>query len=147
MKSIMADIYHQFLINSQIEAVFQAISEPKGLDVWWTKQSAGKPGLGATFELYFSPKHDWRARVTVFKPSLDFQLEMELADPDWMGSRIGFNLSAENGKTSVRFRHTGWPGIDDHYRISCYCWAMYLRLLKRYVEFGEVVPYEERLEV
>jgi hypothetical protein len=24
---------------------------------------------------------------------------------------------------------------------------MYLRLLKRYVEFGEVVPYEDRLEV
>jgi len=29
---------------------------------------------------------------------------------------------------------------------SCYCWAMYLRLLARHVERGEVVPYEARLD-
>ena len=33
-----------------------------------------------------------------------------------------------------------------HYRTSAFCWAMYLRLLKKYVETGEVVPYERRLE-
>ncbi len=49
--------------------------------------------------------------------------------------------------TQVRFEHTGWPVANDHYRISNYCWAMYLRLLKRYVEAGEVVPYEKRLSV
>jgi Activator of Hsp90 ATPase homolog 1-like protein len=32
-------------------------------------------------------------------------------------------------------------------KISSYCWAMYLRILKRYVEFGEEVPYEKRLQV
>jgi hypothetical protein len=47
----------------------------------------------------------------------------------------------------VRFHHTGWPQSNDHYRISCYCWAMYLRLLKRNVERGEVVPFGQRLEV
>ncbi|MCH8956850.1 SRPBCC domain-containing protein, partial [candidate division KSB1 bacterium] len=36
---------------------------------------------------------------------------------------------------------------NEHYRVSCYCWAMYLRLLKRYVEHGETVPYEDRLDV
>ena len=32
-------------------------------------------------------------------------------------------------------------------RTSCYCWVMYLRILKRYVEHGEMVPYERRLDV
>jgi hypothetical protein len=37
--------------------------------------------------------------------------------------------------------------VSAHYRTSSFCWAMYLRLLKRYVEHGEVVPYEKRLDV
>jgi len=69
------------------------------------------------------------------------------ADTDWIGSLIGFNLVSEEEKTSVNFHHTGWPKVNEHYRISSYCWAMYLRLLKRYVEYGEVVAYEQRLEV
>jgi hypothetical protein len=36
---------------------------------------------------------------------------------------------------------------SEHYRISCYCWAMYLRILKRYLEHGEQVPYAKRLDV
>jgi uncharacterized protein YndB with AHSA1/START domain len=36
---------------------------------------------------------------------------------------------------------------DAHYRVSCYCWAMYLRILKRYLEHGETVPYAKRLDV
>ncbi len=35
----------------------------------------------------------------------------------------------------------------EHYRISCYCWAMYLRILKRYLEHGETVQYARRLDV
>jgi len=30
--------------------------------------------------------------------------------------------------------------------VSCYCWAMYLRIMRRYLEHGESVPYERRLD-
>ena len=40
----------------------------------------------------------------------------------------------------------GWPSANEHCRISSYCWAMYLRILRRFLEHGEVVPYEARLE-
>ena len=69
------------------------------------------------------------------------------ADDDWKGTRVGFHLAAIEGGTQVRFHHTGWPRLNEHYRISCYCWAMYLRILKRYVEHGEAVPYDQRLDV
>ncbi len=36
---------------------------------------------------------------------------------------------------------------DDHSRISSYCRAMYLRVLKHWIERGERVPYGRRLEV
>lgn len=50
-------------------------------------------------------------------------------------------------KAPVRFYHTGWPTENAHWRISCYCWAMYLRVMRRYLEHGDIVPYENRLDV
>ncbi len=39
----MADIFHHFLIKAPQQKVFDAVSTPKGLDVWWTKRSSGEP--------------------------------------------------------------------------------------------------------
>ncbi len=43
--------------------------------------------------------------------------------------------------------YEGWHGSNEHYKTSTYCWAMYLRLMKRFVEHGDVVAYEKRLNV
>jgi hypothetical protein len=67
------------------------------------------------------------------------------ANPNWKGTRVGFCLHGEQ-TTNVRFYHTGWPMANEHWRISCYCRAMYLRILRRYLEHGESVPYETRLD-
>jgi uncharacterized protein YndB with AHSA1/START domain len=141
----MPDIFHQFPINASMRQVFQAVATPEGLDCWWTKRSAGTPTVGAEYELWFCPEYDWRAVVSRSVPDIEFELEMTKADNDWMGTHLGFHLAEKDGVTLVRFHHAGWPAANDHYRVSCFCWAMYLRLLKRYVEFGEKVPYEERL--
>jgi hypothetical protein len=63
-------------------------------------------------------------------------------------SRVGFALEdLGNGRTWVRFHHTGWPDAGEHYRTSSHCWALYLRILRRFVEHGETVPYADRLSV
>ena len=87
-------------------------------------------------------------RLKVRSELLNKEIEFELveADEDWRGTKVGFSLQEYNGETEVKFHHTGWPELNDHYRISSYCWSMYLRLLKRYVERGEVVHYNDRLE-
>jgi hypothetical protein len=73
---------------------------------------------------------------------------MQQSDDDWKNTKVEFNLINKNNSiTEVEFYHTGWPYSNEHYKISSYCWAMYLRILKRYLEFGETVPYEERLSV
>jgi uncharacterized protein YndB with AHSA1/START domain len=141
------DIFHHFLIKAAIQDVFRAVSTPAGLDSWWTKTSAAEPGAKAQYELWFGPEYDWRAIATRYSPDNEFELELNCADGDWRGTRLGFRLEEKAGTVNVEFHHTGWPEDNEHYRISCFCWAMYLRLLKRYVEFGEVVPYEQRLEV
>jgi uncharacterized protein YndB with AHSA1/START domain len=143
----MPDILHDLPIKAPLDRVFQAVSSPPGLDSWWTKRSAGEPSKGAEYELWFGPEYDWRARVTRCVPTSEFEIEMTRADKDWIGTRVGFRLEARDGATWLRFSHAGWPTPNEHYRISCNCWAMYLRILRRSLEHGESVPYENRLDV
>ena len=143
----MADIFHHFPVKASLDKVFLTLSTPAGLDSWWTKSSSGEPGQGAEYELGFGPGYEWRAVVSRCIPNAEFVLTLTSAEKDWQGTRVSFLLAEKDGLTQVSFHHTGWPEDNEHYRISCYCWAMYLRLMKRYVEYGEVVPYEDRLEV
>ena len=79
-------------------------------------------------------------------PDSAFELQMTRADPDWNGTRVGFELTEQEPLTMVRFHHTGWPAPNDHYRTSTFCWAMYLRVLRVHIERGESIPYEQRLD-
>jgi len=143
----MPDILHHFPIRASRERVFQAISTPRGLDSWWTKTSAGEPVEGSEYQLGFGPGYDWRAKVTRSVPDSEFELQLTSAVPDWQDTRVGFALTEKDSVTDVSFHHLGWPEGNEHYRISCYCWAMYLRVLRRHLEFGETVDYEQRLDV
>ena len=143
----MPDIEQEFVIHAPPDRVYTAIATPQGMDCWWTMTAGGEPVENAVYALGFGPRFDWRGRVTRAVPGSAFELVITVADSDWTGTRVTFEL-APTGRdaTRVRFSHTGWPVANQHWRISCYCWALYLRLLRRYVETGEVVPYPKRLD-
>lgn len=143
----MADILQDFPIAAEPSRVYRAISEPSGLDAWWTLRSSGTPSVGGSYELDFGPGYVWAAIVTRAEPGVAFELRMTAADPDWTGSHVGFDLEPSSYGTQVRFHHRGWPEANEHYRISCHCWALYLRILRRHIENGESVPYDQRLSV
>lgn len=143
----MADIIHEFTVKAAVGEVYRLFSTPAGLDKWWTKKSTGELREAGEFGLYFGPEYNWRAKVTRYIPPSAFELQMTVAHLAWMGTRVGCELSPEgNNVTWVRFYHTGWPEQNEHWRVSCYCWAMYLRILRRNLEHGESVDYERRLE-
>ena len=143
----MAKILHDFPVNVPPARVFEAFATPNGLDAWWTLHSKGEPKLGGEYQLDFGPGFEWRARVTRSVPGKEFELELTRALEDWVGSRVGVTLEPVATGTQVCFYHQGWAEASEHFRTSSYCWAMYLRVMKRNLEFGEVVPYEERLNV
>ena len=144
----MADIIHEFSIRAPQERVFAMFATPEGLNQWWTKESSGEPAVGAAYRLYFGPGYDWHAKVTRCVPGQEFELQMTDAHEDWDGTLVGCQLTKEGqAGTHVLFHHLGWPKENEHWRVSNYCWAMYLRILRRHVEHGEVVPYEKRLDV
>jgi uncharacterized protein YndB with AHSA1/START domain len=141
----MTDILQDFPIAAPASKVFAAVATPAGLDEWWTMSSAGTPSLGSEYALDFGPDYQWKARVVGCVPDKEFELELTVAMPDWMRTRVGFRLEDRGRDTWVRFSHRGWPAADEHYRISSHCWALYLRILRRYLEHGERVPYADRL--
>jgi uncharacterized protein YndB with AHSA1/START domain len=143
----MPDILHDLPVRATAARVFAAVSTPAGLDQWWTLRSEGTPRTGAGYALHFGPGYDWSAKVTRCMPDEAFELELVRADDDWVGTRVGVHLEPRGELTWLRFHHTGWPAANEHYRISCNCWAMYLRVLRRHLEHGESVPYEQRLNV
>jgi uncharacterized protein YndB with AHSA1/START domain len=143
----MADILQDFPIRVTPDRVFEAVTQPQGLDQWWTIRSTGEPVVGTTYELDFGPQYQWRAVVARSVPGEAFELRLTEADTDWTGSTVSFDLSPSASGTQVRFAHRGWPEANGHYRTSCHCWALYLRILRRYLEFGETVPYDQRLDV
>ena len=143
----MPSILHDFQVNADPASVFAVISTSQGLDQWWTRRSSGEPLVGAEYELWFGPEADWRARVTEVVPSQRFALLLTGADEDWKGTTVGFVLEPADGSTVVRFSHTGWRSENEHFRISSFCWAMYLRLMRRYAEAGEAVEYDDRIKV
>jgi len=140
------DIFHNLPIKGSPQSVFEAVATPGGLVNWWPNEAAGDPAQGSEYQLQFGPDYLWRGIVTKYSPVTAFELEMTVLDEDWNGTRVGFVLEAVGNETLLRFGHIGWPHLNDHYRTSCYCWAMYLRCLKRYVELGVVVPYGDRLD-
>ena len=143
----MYSIYHNFPIAAPLNKVFECISQPNGLDVWWTKKSSGIPVMNQEYMLWFGPEYDWRGKVSLCEKERHFELTIIQADVDWEGTKLGFELKENKKSVSVNFYHSNWPENNEHYRISSFCWAMYLRLLKRFLEYGEIVNYEKRIDV
>ena len=141
----MPDIYHDLTVNVPVGPAFVAISQPEGLNAWWTLACEGEPTLGTLYRFYFGPEFDWHARVIELnRPNL-IAWRFTQADEDWTDTLLRLGLNQSGGITHVRFEHTGWPACNDHFRRSSYCWAQYLRLFKHYVEQGLVTPYYGRL--
>jgi uncharacterized protein YndB with AHSA1/START domain len=143
----MADIFHNFPIETTADKIFEAIAQAEGLNEWWTKDSVANPIQSGSYTLDFGRGYVWKAVVSEYAKGKAFELKMTAADADWLGTKVGFVLLTHPDKTEVNFYHTGWPVENEHFKTSGYCWAMYLRILKRYLEFGERVPYEKRLQV
>ena len=133
-------------MHAPVERVWAAVSTPDGLDAWWSLAAAGEPALGADWWLDFGPGYRWRARVVEVVRHARFTLELTDADADWLGTRVTFRLAQAADGTRLLLSHAGWREGHRHFRVSAYCWALYLRLLRRWAERGEVVPYADRLE-
>jgi len=130
----MFGIYHNLTIEISKEKVFKAITSAEGLNKWWTKKAVGEPKVGAEYQFWFDPKHDWRAIVLHCIPGQSIHYEMIQSDKDWDSTQLRFELSVMETGTAIQFEHVGWRSVNDHFRRTSFCWAIYLNTLKQYLE-------------
>lgn len=142
----MHQILHELEISAPIADVFDAVSTPEGLDVWWTLGSSGQPAAGEEYRFYFGPGYDWRGVVRRVRPGTAIEWEITRADADWMRTVVGVELESYGDRVIVRLKHTGWGEANSHFRRTSTCWALYLRILKRFLEKDVYVPYSRRAE-
>lgn len=141
---MMAKILHALWINAPIEKVFEAVSSPHGLNQWWTLDCIGIPALGERYTFIFSPDCIWKGEVVSIQSPAEICWKMFDTQEDWENTEVGFRLMNHARGTDVEFYHTGWHESNKHFRVSSYCWAVYLRVMKAYLEKGHITPYAER---
>ncbi len=138
-------ILHDVHINADISSVFEAISEPKHLNNWWTNKCSGIAQKGSKYNLYFTDEFDWYGEVTHCVIDKAFAITLTRSDVDWDYTTFGFEIeSVDNDVTRLKFYHKDWKETNHQYRRTSYFWALLLYNLKEYLEDGSVVPFEAR---
>jgi uncharacterized protein YndB with AHSA1/START domain len=142
----MAEINHDVFIYANVQTIFNAISLPEKINLWWTKECSGIPRLGSVYNFYFSDEFNWFGTVHSFEANQEIRWIMTKSDDDWDNTIFGFKLISESKvKTRVKFSHHGWKTGNEHFRQTSFCWAMYLYLLKKFIENQEVTLFEDRI--
>lgn len=137
-------IFHNLQIKVSPKVVFDAISQPKHLDNWWTLKSSGTPELNSEYNLNFTDDYNWFCKVSKVKTNESFHLKMTKSDEDWNPTTFGFDLEETENGTLVKFSHINWLKENHHFKHSSFCWAMLLNGLKNYLEKGIIVPFKDR---
>lgn len=137
-------IYHDLEISATADNIYNTITSAEGLEKWWTLKSTGMPIIGGLYTFYFSPEYDWTARVINCEANRYMEWTMVDSDADWNKTHLIFKIQSLSQSCLLSFEHRGWQELNDHFKKSSYCWALYLRCLKRYLETSEIVRYNDR---
>ncbi len=137
-------IHHCLFIDASPEKVFDAVTQPKHLNNWWTLTCEGRPAAGNKYNFYFGDEYNWFGKVSKCKANEQFFIAMTQSSLGWETTTFGFELKPHKRGTTVYFSHVGWQQQDEHFKITSFCWAMLLNGLKQYMEKGIIIPFNER---
>ena len=140
----MFDILHRVGIKASPDEVYQALATPEGVAAWWTTSTTGDRTTGGAIRTVFIADGK---ELGAFDLKL---LELHAAKrvvwqvlggpPEWLGSKITFELKTEDGYTIILFKHEGWKEpVEFMYHCSTK-WATFLMSLKSLVETGTGQP-------
>lgn len=138
----MPDILHQLVIDAPAAAVYRALTEPGELAAWWTRDVDAEPELGAVASFGFDD------RETVFHMRIEELVPRELVrwhcvggHPEWEHTELTFDLTEEDGRTTLYFAHRGWESTDGILAFCSFDWARYLTSLRDHLERGAGAPH------
>ena len=138
----MAEIKHQIPIKAAPQQVYAALATQAGLRGWWTADTTADEKVGGKAEFGFD------RRDMVFRMNID-KLEPEKRvvwtcrgdHPEWDGTILAWELTQEDGGTTLRFTQSGWKEISDFCATCNSTWGELMYRLKNYVEGENPGPH------
>ncbi len=143
----MPDIRHRVVMSAPLDRVYSAIATKEGLSDWWTRDGVrGESTEGSTVEFYFGqPEPAAVMEVTRLDPDGQVSWSCVAGADEWVGTKLTFELTAEDGETVVLFTHADWRDPSDFMAHCSARWAYFLLSLKSLVETGTGTPSPEDL--
>ena len=130
-------IKHLFHINAKRSNVFKAISTLEGLSNWWTLDTKGDSNPGGVIQFRFAERGGPDMKVNEVKENEHVAWECVESPHGWVGNTFTFVLDDHDGKTRVRFTHSGFPEEDDYMGICTFAWGRYMESLRQYCQTGK----------
>jgi uncharacterized protein YndB with AHSA1/START domain len=135
----MEEIRHNVMIKARPENVYDAITTQEGLESWWAKQTTANPEVGFVNIFTFGNFRN-EMKVTTLIPNKKVEWKCIQSIDEWIDTRISFDLEEKDGKTLLRFAHSGWRAVTDTFAGCNYDWAMSIKSLKSLCESGTGTP-------
>jgi uncharacterized protein YndB with AHSA1/START domain len=139
----MPDIMHLLEIQTTAEWLYQALTSAEGIRHWWTRDADLDSWVGGfgEFRFYYEGAVVTRVRIEELHP--DRRVVWETVSsfrPEWVGTRIEFDLRPSPNSMVLAFAHRGFQHADDVFAVTTTGWAYYLISLQQYLETGHGAP-------
>jgi uncharacterized protein YndB with AHSA1/START domain len=138
------DILHRVGIKAPADRVYHALTTREGLAGWWTEDVKAENKIGGALHFAFTAEGVelgfFDMKVVELDPGRRVQWQVVDGPPEWLGSRIGFDLKQEGDYCIVMFKHQGWKDAVEFMHHCSTKWATYLMSLKALVETGTGRP-------
>ena len=138
----MADIRHFVNIKAPAKKIYEAVSTKNGLKSWWTDKVTGGEKEGETIQFHFGPDYHKDMAIKKIVPGKRVEWACTVGHPEWVGTKLSFDIEDKGDKSILRFAHDGWREETDLYGQCSYDWAGFIRSLKNMAESGEGMPYK-----
>ncbi|WP_339703405.1 SRPBCC domain-containing protein [uncultured Marixanthomonas sp.] len=130
----MDSIEHIIYIKAPKETVYSALTSEEGLSEIWTKKLKVKPEVGFINEFDFDEGYITKFIILELVENSKIVWECIASDEEWIGTKVSFELTGKDNRTTIILKHFNWRERTDFYRWCNYNWAMFLYRLKNYCE-------------
>jgi uncharacterized protein YndB with AHSA1/START domain len=139
----MADIAIQIDTTADPAATYTALTTTDGVAGWWTTRNQTSGTVGEVDQMWFpDAPMAWELRVDEAVPGKVLARHCVGGPPQWIGTDVRFALEpAPQGGTRILLDHTGFPQVDEMFRIVTLGWAQMLLHLKQYLDSGQPTPF------
>jgi predicted enzyme related to lactoylglutathione lyase/uncharacterized protein YndB with AHSA1/START domain len=130
------------MIRSEAAKIYDALTTQAGLSGWWTGDCVARPEVGSVSEFRFGGLSEDKMRVTALEPPRRVEWECIQSVPEWIGTRITFEIVRKGDLTFLNFRHEGYKEEGELFASCSFNWARALMSLRDLCETGKGSPFD-----